>query len=90
MFEATQVYSPAWLAATDSMLKMLFFRVVAKILISPRSRRTGSPFRAHEISIGKSPFNTEQVTLIDSPELTGSSAIVKGAISGATVIHFQF
>lgn len=83
-FDAEQVYSPAWPADTESMLRMLFFRVVATIVMSSRSRRIGSPLRAQVMSIGRSPLRTEHGTLIDSPQLTGPSAMVKGAIWGAT------
>lgn len=83
------MYSPACLAATDSMLRMLFFFVVARILISERSRPIGSPFNAHEISIGKSPLRMAHTTEIESPQLAGSSVITNGAICGATATqHF--
>ena len=85
MLDAEHVYSPACLAATDSMLRMLFFRVVARTLISERSRLIGSPFRAHVISIGKSPLRMAHTTEIDSPQFAGSSVITNGAICGATV-----
>lgn len=91
LLDAEHVYSPACLAATDSMLRMLFFFVVATTLISERSRPIGSPFNAHEISIGKSPLRMAHTTEIESPQLAGSSVITNGAICGATVTqHFLF
>lgn len=84
LFDAEHVYSPACLAATDSMLRMLFFRVVARILMSERSGRIGSPFNAHVISIGKSPLRMAHTTEMESPQFAGSSAIVNCAICGAT------
>lgn len=86
LLEAEQVYSPACLAATDSMLRILFFRVVARILMSERSGPIGSLFNAQEISIGTSPFTTAHTTEIESPQFAGFSAISKGAISGETGI----
>lgn len=70
------------------MLRMLFFRVVAKILMSERSGRIGSLFNAHVISIGKSPLRMAHTTEMESPQLAGSSAIANGAICGATATGY--
>lgn len=49
----------------------------------------GSPFKAHETSIGKSPFPTVQTAETASPQFAGSSLIENGTICGATVSDFQ-
>jgi len=42
------------------------------------------PLKAQVISMGWSPFVTEQVTETNSPQLAGSSPKAKGSICGAT------
>lgn len=44
----------------------------------------GSPFSAHDTSIGKSPFTIVQTAETASPQFAGSSLIENGAICGAT------
>jgi hypothetical protein len=69
---------------------MLFFRVVAKILMSVRSGRIGSPFNAHVISIGKSPLRMAHTTEMESPQFAGFSATANGEICGATATNFTY
>lgn len=82
---ATQLYSPAWCAVTESMVSRDVFFPVFWIVMSGCVRAViGSPFKLHWISIGESPLTILQIAETCSPQLAGSSPIEKGAICGAT------
>lgn len=83
---ATQVYSPAWLAVTASIVSRLT-RLLVTTVISEKSWEIGWPLSAHSICIGWSPFRMVHVAVTVSPQFAGFSLIAKGAISGATKVN---
>lgn len=84
LFVATHVYSPACLAATDSMLSALICLLILVIVKSGSLKPIALPLNFHTISTGKSPFIIEQVAETMSPEFAGPSLIENGPICGAT------
>ena len=83
-FEATQVYSPACLAATDSMVSCLTRFPELDTITSIRSDLIGWLSKVQVISRGESPFVTTHCTETRSPAFTGSSPKEIGAICGET------
>lgn len=83
------MYSPACLGLAASIVMRLTRLLVLDIDISPKfSLVIGSPFSAHDTSIGRSPFTTVQTDETASPQFAGSSLIENGAICGATENDF--
>lgn len=83
-FEATQVYSPACLAATDSMVSCLTRFPELDTITSIRSGLIGWLSKVQVISRGESPLVTTHCTETRSPAFTGSSPNEIGAICGET------
>lgn len=88
-FDATQVYSPACLAATDSMVNCFTRFPESDTITSIRSWFIGRPSNVQVISRGESPLVTTHCTETKSPALTGSSPKDIGAICGATVTRIS-
>lgn len=84
--EATQVYSPACLAATASIASCLIRLLLSEIIISVLPGEIGSPSKFHVSSNGKSPLLIAQAIVTSSSAFTGPSPKEKGAICGATVV----
>ena len=82
--DTMQVYSPAWLAFTDSIDNCLERFPDFEIIMSSRLESTGSPLNIQTISRGMSPFIAAHETDGISPALAGSSPNEKWAICGAT------
>lgn len=55
----------------------------------PNISEIGRPLYSHLKFSGKSPVVTRHCTLVDSPELDGSSPKSNGAIFGKTVCHIK-
>lgn len=83
-FEATQVYSPACRAATDSMVSCLTRFPELDTITSIRSDLIGWLSKVQVISRGESPLVTTHCTETRSPAFTGSSPNEIGAICGET------
>lgn len=88
-FEATQVYSPACLAATDSMVSCLTRFPELDTITSIRSDLIGWLSKVQVISRGESPLVTTHWTETRSPAFTGSSPNEIGAICGETASNQQ-
>ena len=88
-FEATQVYSPACLAATDSMVSCLTRFPELDTITSIRSDLIGWLSKVQAISRGESPLVTTHCTETRSPAFTGSSPNEIGAICGETASNQQ-
>lgn len=84
MFPAVQVYSPACVACTESMLsKLIFFDVLETVI--PSNGLMTRELCLQVMLRGKSPLDTAQEIVAKSPASTGLSVNSKGEISGATV-----
>lgn len=82
-FVATQVYSPACLAATDSMLRALMC-LLTRATVTSGFLPTFSSLNSQTSVIGKSPFTIVQVAETVSPQFAGPSLIENELICGAT------
>ena len=93
-FEAEQEYSPACLAKVPSMLKTLRCLLSRfMVILESFDESIGTELKAQEISIGMSPFETEQATDTESPSFVVSVLKAIGKSCGPTVskkIYFLF
>jgi hypothetical protein len=80
---ATQLYSPAFSACTDSMLKVLSL-LLTRLTTTPFPLSTVLPLKIQNIVKGKSPLLIEHEADVISPELNCSSPKSKGKICGGT------
>lgn len=82
-FLATHVYSPMWLACTDSMDRLLIFLPILLMVISSLDS-TSVPLKSQCMEMGESPLITEHCREASSPAFGISSPKEKGIIWGRT------
>ena len=86
-FDAEQAYSPACLAETPSMLRVLrCLLILVTVILASFDVSIGTPLNAHDMSIGMSPFKIEQGTDTESPELATSALNAIGRSCGPTEV----
>lgn len=84
-FDAEQAYSPAWRAETPSMMRVLKCLLILVIVILVSfDVSIGTPLKAHDMSMGMSPFRIEQGTDTESPQLAISALKAMGSSCGPT------
>lgn len=90
IFDATQVYSPAWLAATVSIVNCLLRFPELVTATSSVLDCKDWPSNSQSMSKGKSPLDTVHCTDTVSPAFAGSSPSENNAICGATANKIFF
>lgn len=89
-FDAEQAYSPACLAETPSMIRVLrCLLILVIVILASFDVSIGTPLNAHDISMGISPFKIEQGTDTESPELATSALKAIGRSCGPTEVIVQ-